>query len=390
MIYLDNNATTRIDDTVLETMLPYLKEEYGNAASIQHKLGRNAHQAIEKARNNIARHLQVQAKEIFFTSGSTESISTVLKGIYERYNSIGNHIITCQTEHKAVLSTCEALSKKGANITYLAVDDQGNINLEELRNHITKDTILICLMAANNETGIIHPIAEIATICQEKGILFFCDGTQYIGKENINLSATPIDIFCFSAHKFHGPKGIGAIYIRRKTKPIQIAPLIIGGKQENSFRAGTHNVPNIVGIGTAIEVLSNADKEQIAELRNYFEKRIETEIDECIVLAKKANRIANTSNILFKYVPNSQLIAKLPNIALSSGSACVSGDRNPSHVLKAMHLSDNDALSCIRFSLSKYTKKIELDTVIDELKKTIHKIRMESPIWQMYKSGLLH
>lgn len=389
MIYLDNNATTRIDDHVLEEMLPYLKEEYGNAASIQHKLGRNANQAIEKARISIAAHIHAQPKEIFFTSGSTESISTVISGIYDRYSAIGKHIVTSQTEHKAVLASCDLLTKKGATITYLPVDNHGKINLIELNKAITTQTILVCIMSVNNETGVIHPIDEIASICQNKGVLFFCDATQSIGKQKINLAKIPIDILCFSAHKFHGPKGVAALYIRRKSKPIQIEPLIVGGKQEHGFRAGTINVPNIVGFGKAIETISDAQNEQIIELRNYFEQRIETEIEDCIVLAKKTPRITNTSNILFKHIRSNELMTSLPNIALSSGSACVSGDRNPSHVLKAMNLSDSDALSCIRFSFSKYNTKTELDAVINELKNTINKLRKQSPIWQMYKAGLL-
>lgn len=389
MIYLDNNATTRIDDDVLNEMLPYLKENYGNASSVQHKLGRAGHLAVENSRNIIARSLYVQAKEIFFTSGSTESISTVIKGIYTRYKSIGKHIITCQTEHKAVLSTCESLAKQGAEITYLSVNNEGNIDLDELADLMTHETILVCIMSANNETGIIHPIEKIAHICQSKDVLFFCDATQSIAKDPINLSQIPIDILCLSAHKFHGPKGVGALFIRRKSKPIQIEPLIIGGKQENSFRAGTYNVANIVGLGKAVEVLDHINNVNISTLRDYFEQRVHEEIDDCRILGKNNNRLPNTSNIQFKHIRSTELMTQLPEIAISSGSACISGDRNPSHVLIAMHLTDEEALSCIRFSLSKYTSKAEMDIVIQQLKLAVEKSRSNSPIWQMYKAGLL-
>lgn len=390
MIYLDNNATTRIDDEVLDAMLPYLKNEYGNASSLHHKLGRTAHQAIEKSRKNIANFLNVQPKEIFFTSGSTEAISTAIKGVYARYAQLGNHIITTQTEHKAVLSACESIEKKGANITYLPVDTDGNISLTDLKKAITKETILICIMSANNETGVVNPIESIAQICKNNNVIFFCDTTQSIGKQKIDLSKIPIDIACLSSHKFHGPKGVGALFIRRKSSPIQIEPLIVGGQQENGFRAGTYNVAGIVGLGKAIEIIDLSQKSTIGELRDYFEQRIVAEIEDCIVIAKNSSRIPNTSNILFKHVNSNELLAKINNIAISSGSACISSSRTPSHVLKAMQLNDDEALSCVRISLSKYTTKSDIENTILELKTTINAIRSNSPIWQMYKNGLLN
>lgn len=389
MIYLDNNATTRLDDEVLNTMLPYLKEEYGNASSIQHKMGRYAHQAIEQSRTIIAQYFQVTPKEIFFNSGSTEAINTVIKGIYDRYQSIGNHIITCTTEHKAMLSACEAIAKKGAHITYLPVDEDGQICLEELKSAITEKTILVSIMSTNNETGIIHPIDEIAAICQAKGILFFCDATQSIGKHSVDLSKTPIDILCFSAHKFHGPKGIGGLFIRRKSRPIQIEPLIVGGKQENGLRAGTYNVASIVGMSKAIAITNNNYQHDISTIRNYFEQRIMQEIQDYKIIGHQSLRTVNTSNIHFKHVKSGELMTKLFDIAISSGSACVSGDRDPSHVLTAMSLTADEALCCLRFSFSKYNTTEEVDTVITQLKNAINTIREASPIWQMYKAGLL-
>jgi len=389
MIYLDNNATTRIDDAVLDAMLPFLKEEYGNASSLQHKLGRTAHQAIEKSRSSIANYFGASSKEIYFTSGATESINMVLRGIFERYQSIGKHIITTKSEHKAVLTTLEILTKKGAEITYLPLDDQGNINLSDLENSIRPDTILVCLMQSNNETGVIHPLAKIAEIISSKNVLLFSDTTQAIGKLAFDYTKSGIDICCFSAHKLHGPKGIGGLYIKRKTRPIQIEPLITGGKQENSLRGGTYNTPSIVGMGKAFELISLEYHEQIAELRNYFENRILQEIEDTAVHASHADRLCNTTNIIFKHVKSAELMPKLINIAVSSGSACVSGDRDPSHVLTAMGIAAEDALCSLRFSLSKFTTKEELDVAIEDIKSAVQKIRKDSPIWQLYKSGVL-
>lgn len=389
MIYLDNNATTRIDDLVFDSMLPFLKEDYANASSTQHKMGRRANQAVEEARLHIAATLQVNSKEIFFTSGSTESINMVLRGVYERYQSIGNHIITCQTEHKAVLTTCAELEKKGAKITYLPVDKNGGIDLEELKKNINPETILVTIMSANNETGIVHPIQDIAEICKSRNVLFFSDCTQSLGKQFFNLETSEIDICCFSAHKFHGPKGIGILFIRRKSRPIQIAALITGGNQENQLRGGTYNVPAIVGMGKAISLLPQTDLNAIANLRDYFEDRIIHEIEDCEVNGAHSPRIVNTSNIHFKHVRSSELMTRTIGIAVSSGSACVSGDRDPSHVLRAMHYNDERAFCSVRFSLSKYTTKTNIDQVVEQLKTNIKSIRDQSPVWQMYKSGLL-
>ncbi|WP_164108006.1 MULTISPECIES: cysteine desulfurase family protein [Sphingobacterium] len=389
MIYLDNNATTRLDDAAFDAMLPFLKEEYGNASSLQHKLGRQANQAIESARQLIADTLQVQSKEIFFTSGSTEVINTVLRGVFDRYQTKGSHIITCQTEHKAVLTTCRALERKGATVTYLPVDRNGTVSLEDLKSAITAHTILVCLMSANNETGILHPIKEIAELCREKEVIFFCDSTQSLGKQAFDLAALSIDICCFSAHKFHGPKGAGILFIRRKTKPIQIAPLHTGGDQEQGLRGGTYNVPAIVGMGEAIRLSHKKDFSTMENLRNHLEHRILTEIEDTLVNGKETDRTSNTSNITIKHVRASELMTKTPNIAIASGSACVSGARDPSHVLKAMGHTDEDAFCSIRISLSRYNTLAEIDHAVELLKSAIQSIRDQSPIWQMYKNGLL-
>lgn len=389
MIYLDNNATTRMSDQVLEEMLPFLREDYGNASSIQHKLGRRAHQAVEQARERVAQALRVDTKEIFFTSGATEAINTVLKGVYQRYQAKGRHIITSPAEHKAVLTVCEQLRGEGAEVTYLSVNAQGLIDTDELKRSIREDTVLVCLMAANNETGVLAPLGDIAAICRQKDVLFFCDATQYIGKLGIDLSQEPIDMLCLSAHKFHGPKGIGALYVRRKSKPTQIASLIQGGKQEHGFRGGTYAVAPIVGLGAALKDIEQNDAEYIRELRDQFEQLVMQEIAETKVHGSEAPRLYNTSNILFKHVRGAELMTKLPDVAISSGSACVSGDRDPSHVLKAMGISDEDALCSLRFSFSKYNTREEVVEVVAKLKAAVEKLRAESPVWKMYKAGLL-
>lgn len=386
-LYFDNNATSRMDDEVLQAMLPYLQETYGNASSVQHKLGRAANTAIERARIDLADRLGCTPKEIYFTSGATESISTVLKGIAQAYNRKGKHIITCKTEHKAVLATCESLGKQGYEITYLDVDAQGNIDLEDLRKAIRADSILVSLMSANNETGVLHPIEKIANICQEKDVLFFCDATQHVGKLAIELQEVAIDILCLSAHKFHGPKGIGALFIRRKSKPIQIPSLITGGNQEHGLRGGTYAVPQIVGMGEAVKRFEFHSR--IETIRDYFESELQQQIEEVTVHARGTLRIPNTSNVLIKHVRSTELMTKVPEMALSSGSACVSGSRDPSHVLKAMGMDDEDVFCSSRFSFSKYTTKDDIDLAIQQIKRAVTQIREASPIWQMYKQGLI-
>ncbi len=385
--YFDNNATSKIDGDVFEAMLPYLKDAYGNASSVQHKMGRQANHAVEKARIQVAELLNANPKEIYFTSGATESINTVIKGISKAYQSKGNHIITSSIEHKAVLSCCDAVVKDGMEVSYLPVNKLGVIDLEVFKESIREQTVLVSIMAANNETGVLQPIQEIARICQERDVLFFCDATQWIGKIPLDLSQIPIDILCLSAHKMHGPKGIGALFIRRKSKPIQIPSLIIGGNQEGGFRGGTYPVHQIVGLGeAAARVNFNLET---SDIRDYFEKRLIEEIEEAEIRTLNTDRLPNTSNIHIKYVRGSELMTKLPNIAISSGSACVSGSRDPSHVLKAMGYTDEEAFCSLRFSFSKYNTKVEIDYAIQEMKTATANIRQHSPVWEMYKEGLI-
>lgn len=388
LCYFDNNATTQIDEHVLQEMLPYLRESYGNASSLHHQLGRQANHAVEEARQRVAALLNVQTKEIIFTSGATESINTVIRGVAQRYRSKGKHIITSQTEHPAVLSACQAAEKnQEAQVTYLAVNSVGEIDLKEFERAIRPDTILVSIMAANNETGVLHPIHEIASICQQHGVLFFCDATQWVGKLPLDLAEVPIDLLCLSAHKIHGPKGVGALFIRRRSTPIQIPALMTGGQQEQGLRGGTYAVHQIVGLGAAAERVH--EHTYSSTLRDYFENKIQAQINDIDIHCPHAPRLPNTSNIHFKHVPAAELMTKLPSIAVSTGSACVSGNRDPSHVLTAMGLESQEALCTLRFSFSQYTTEQEIDQAIPKIRTAVERIRLQSPIWQMYQEGLI-
>ncbi|KGE13439.1 cysteine desulfurase family protein [Sphingobacterium deserti] len=386
-IYLDNNATTKIDPAVLEDMLPFLQESYGNASSVQHRMGREANEAIALARHQVAFKLGCKDNEIFFTSGATEAVNTVLRGIADAYQRKGKHIITCLSEHKAVLTTCALLEKRGMEVTYLPVNQQGQLDLQLLEDSIRDDTVLVSIMAANNETGVIHPIKEIADICQRRDVLYFCDATQYIGKKELNLANIPIDILTFSAHKIHGPKGVGALFIRRKSKPIQIPALISGGKQEQGLRGGTYNVPNIIGCGKAMEISKN--HAYIKVYRDLLEEQLTSRIPQCFVHAPATSRLDNTSFIAFRHIKSAELMTSMPQIALSSGSACASGLLDPSHVLKSMQVSDEDSFSSLRFSLSKYTEREEILQTVEELVATVEQVRSLSPIWKLFQDGLI-
>lgn len=392
LIYLDNNATTAMDPQVLEAMLPYLKDQYGNASSLMHGLGRTAAAAMEKSRLQVAGLIHApETDTILFTSGATEAINTVLKGVFEQYQSKGKHFITCKTEHKAVLDTFAHLEKKGAEVTYLDVDYLGRLDPEQLEASIRPDTILIALMSANNETGVSHPIAELSQIAQKHNVLFFCDATQSIGKQNIDLSQTPIDLLCLSAHKFHGPKGAGALYIRKKNKRIQIAPLLHGGGQEHGLRAGTLNVPAIVGMGKAAELAkAKLDTEiiRLARLRDKLENMILT-LPQTYVNGLGTERLPHVSNITIRHLRAASLIARLPMLCLSTGSACVSGSRDPSHVLIAMGRNPEDAFSSIRLSLGRFNTEEEIVQAGTQICGAIVALRAESPNWQLFEKGMI-
>jgi len=388
-IYLDNNATTRVDPRVLEEMLPFFSESYGNASSTNHTFGKKAAEAVQNARVKVADLIGADEREITFTSGATEAVNLAIKGVFERYQSIGKHIITCTTEHKAVLDVCRSLEKRGAEVTYLPVDHNGNIDLYDLKKSIRKDTILVALMYANNETGIIHSIEDVAKITSENKVLFFCDATQAIGKIPISLKNIGIDMMAFSAHKIYGPKGIGALYVRRKTRRIQLEPLINGGKQENSLRGGTLNVPGIVGMGAAAYLCKKLmidEEKQLAILRDLLEQSL-LKVEQTYVNGLNSRRLSHVTNITFRFVKAEQVMTNLREIAMASGSACSTGSLDPSHVLLALGLNKDDAKSSLRLSLGRFNNKEEVEIVIESIKKSVSKLRDESPAWQLYKRG---
>lgn len=371
-IFFDYNSTTPVDDRVLDAMLPFFSEKFGNAASSTHLFGSTARQAVIKSRESIANFLGCEPSEIYFTSGSTEAINFVLKGIVENYSSKGKHIITCKTEHKAVLDVCSFLENKhGVEVTYLDVDREGNLDLMELNKSIRDDTVLVALMHGNNETGVIHPAHEISEICKSKNVIFFSDTTQTAGKLRLDIKEIGFDSLCLSAHKMYGPKGVGAAFLKRKSPRVLPSPLIHGGGHENGFRSGTLNVPGIVGLAKACEIAAAEmweDNMRISLLRGKFEHQI-LDFPGVRIVGSTRDRLYNTSNICFEGRSSSDLLKSLSDFAVAFGSACTSAQNEPSHVLKAMGLSDSEAKSCIRFSFGKFTNEKEIESLITKVKK---------------------
>lgn len=368
-IYLDNNATTPVDARVLEAMIPFFTKYFGNAASHSHSFGWQAEEAVDVAREKVAQLINAEPNEIVFTSGATESDNLALKGVFESYSSKGNHIITVKTEHKAVLDSCKHLEKLGARVTYLDVNSEGLIELEDLENSITNNTILISIMYANNEIGVIQPIKEISTIAKKRGVLFFSDATQAVGKIPVNVIKDGIDLMAFSAHKMYGPKGVGALYVRRKNPRVRITAQIDGGGHERGMRSGTLNVPGIVGFGKACELCNvelKNDAQRTAMLRDKLENEL-LEIEGTKVNGSTLHRLPNTLNMSFKNIDSTDLMMRFSkNIALSSGSACTSATQSPSFVLKALGLSDEMAFSSLRFGLGRFTTEEEIDFTIQQ------------------------
>jgi len=391
LIYLDNNATTPLDPRVLDAMMPYLTTHFANASSVTHRAGRATAGAVENAREQVASFIGATSKEITFTSGATEAINMVLKGVFERYKTKGRHFITCQTEHKAVLDTFAYLEKQGAEVTYLPVSREGSLDLIGLEAAIRPDTVLVALMHANNETGVLHPVQDIAKITASQDVLFFCDATQAAGKVPINVAESGVDLLCLSAHKLYGPKGVGALYVRHRRKRIQTGVLLHGGGQENKLRAGTLNVPGIVGFGKAAALAGKevgSDSLRLEKLRDELERGL-IALPATFVNGLGTARLPNVSNIAFRHLKADQLMVSVPDIALASGSACVSGTRDPSHVLKAMGLSDADAHASIRFSLGRFNTSEDIRTCIAQVTASVGKLRTASPIWQLHTSGLV-
>ncbi len=370
--------------------MPYMTNMFGNAASRNHAFGWQAEEAVDYAREQIAALINCSPKEIIFTSGATESDNLALKGVFEMYASKGNHIITVTTEHKAVLDPCKHIEKMGGKVTYLKVDEKGLINLKELEEAITDKTILISVMYANNEIGVIQPIREISAIAKKRGILFFTDATQAVGKISVDVEADGIDLMAFSAHKMYGPKGVGALYVRRKNPRVKVTAQMDGGGHERGMRSGTLNVPGIVGLGKAAEVAKQdmeADSKRISAMRDRLERELTT-IEESYVNGSTEHRLPHVSNISFKYVEGEGLMMGVKDLAVSSGSACTSASLEPSYVLKALGLSDDLAHSSLRFGLSRFTTEEEIDFAIDHVKEAVAKLRELSPLWEMFKEGI--
>jgi len=382
-VYMDNNATTRMREEVLEAMLPYYRDDYGNASSI-HAFGRTARTAVDEARAKVARFLGVAREDVIFTSGGTESDNLAIKGVASALKAKGNHIITSAVEHHAVLNSCKYLEKEGFKVTYVGVDKDGVVKLDELKNAITPKTILITVMWANNEVGTIEPIEDIGKLAREKGICFHTDAVQAAGKIPMDLEDTPIDLLSISAHKFYGPKGVGVLYIRKGTK---ITPQLHGGHHEMKKRAGTENVAGIVGMGCAAELAKNeisTEIKELTELRDYLYKGITSKIPDVTLNGHPAKRLPNTLNVRFKYLEGESIVLNLDleGIAVSTGSACTSGSLEPSHVLTAMGVDPAETQGSIRFSLGKYNTKEDMDYVITVLPPIIQRLREMSPLYE--------
>ena len=391
-IYLDNNATTPCDPRVVEAMIPYFYQLPGNAASRNHPFGWEAEEAVDYAREQIANLIAVDPKEIIFTSGATESDNLALKGVFEMYARKGNHFITLKTEHKAVLDSCKKIEKMGGEVTYLDVDREGFVNLEELEAAIKENTIMVSIMWANNETGLIQPMKAIGDICAKHGILFMSDATQAVGKIPVNPKEVGVHLMAFSAHKMYGPKGVGALFVNRKKPRVKVTALIDGGGHERGMRSGTLNVPGIVGFGKAAEIAAkemSEDAERISKLRDKLEHALSNALEEVYVNGSIEHRMPHVTNISFKHVEGEGLMMTFnQNVAVSSGSACTSASLEPSYVLVALGLGDDLAHSSIRFSLGKFTTEEEIDYTIDALIKGVTHMRDLSPIWEMYKEGI--
>jgi cysteine desulfurase len=390
-IYMDNHATTPLDPRVLAAMMPYLTEKFGNAASRNHPFGWEAEQGVETAREQIAKLIGATSKEIIFTSGATESDNLAIKGVAYMYREKGNHVITAVTEHKAVLDTCKRLEKEGFRVTYLPVQQDGRIDLEDLKRAIDDKTILVSIMYANNEIGVLQPVAEIGKICRERGVFFHSDATQAVGKVPVDVNKENIDLLSISAHKMYGPKGVGALYVRRRNPRVQLTAIIDGGGHERGMRSGTLNVPGIVGLGAACDIaLKDMPQEscRTAGLRNRLRDKIMAELDEVYINGSAEHRLPGNLNISFAYVEGESLLMGINDVAVSSGSACTSATLEPSYVLKALGAGDDLAHSSIRFGLGRFNSEAEVDYVAAKVIEVVKKLRELSPLYEMAKEGI--
>jgi cysteine desulfurase len=390
-VYLDNNATTPCDPRVVEAMLPYFTNHFGNAASRNHPFGWEAEEAVDYAREQIAKLIGADPKEIILTSGATEADNLGIKGVYEMYAAKGNHIITATTEHKAVLDTCKHIEKLGGEVTYLQVKPDGLVDLKELEAAIKPTTILVAIMYANNEIGVVQPVREISAIAKKHGVLFFTDAVQAVGKIPVDVNKDGIDLMAFTAHKMYGPKGVGALYVRRKNPRVKVTAQMDGGGHERGMRSGTLNVPGIVGFGKACELCRlemEEDTQRISKMRDRLESQL-LQLEEAYVNGSTEHRLPHVSNISFKHVEGEGLLMGFnKNIALSSGSACTSASLEPSYVLKALGLGDDLAHSSLRFGLGRFTTDEQIDYTVKSISETVLKLREMSPLWEMYKEGI--
>jgi cysteine desulfurase len=390
-IYMDNHATTPMDPRVLEEMLPFFMEKFGNAASRNHSFGWAAEEGVETARERIAKLVGATTKEIIFTSGATESDNLAIKGVAEMYREKGNHIITAVTEHKAVLDTCKRLEKNGYRVTYLPVQKDGLIDLDDLKRAMDDKTILVTIMFANNEIGVIQPVMEIGKLCHEKGVIFHTDATQAVGKVPVDVIKQNIDLASISGHKMYGPKGVGALYVRRKNPRVQVSAIIDGGGHERGMRSGTLNVPSIVGLGKACAIAQEdmpKESARLMGLRDRLRDRIMNRLDETYINGSMEHRLPGSLNISFAYVEGESLLMGINDIAVSSGSACTSATLEPSYVLKALGAGDDLAHSSIRFGIGRFNTEAEVDYVADRVIETVERLRELSPLYEMAKEGI--
>jgi cysteine desulfurase len=390
-VYLDNNATTPVDPRVLDAMMPFFREDFGNAASRSHAYGWRAEEAVEHAREQIAALIGANEKELVFTSGATESNNLALKGVAEFYKDKGNHIITARTEHKCVLDSCKRLERQGYNVTYLPVDKMGRVSAEQVRAAITDKTILVSIMFANNEIGTVQPIAEIGAVCREKGVLFHCDAVQGVGKLPFDVDQMKVDLASVTAHKIYGPKGVGALYVRRKPSRVRLAPIIDGGGHERGMRSGTLNVPGIVGFGKAAELAKAEMAEEglrTGKLRMRLQDYLFSHLDHLELNGHPTERLPGNLNVSFAFVEGEALMMAIKNVAVSSGSACTSASLEPSYVLRACGVSEDLAHTSIRFGIGRFNTEEEIDFVGKYVVGEVAKLRDMSPLYDMAKEGI--
>jgi len=390
-IYMDNNATTKMDERVFEEMKPYFLEQYGNAASRNHQFGWVAEDAVDLARERIGKLIGSSPKEIIITSGATESDNLAIKGVAEMYREKGNHIITSTIEHKAVLDTCKWLEKNGYEVTYLDPQKDGSTTAEQIKDAIKENTILVSIMLGNNEIGTINDVKSIGAVCREAGVLFHTDATQGVGKIPVNVDEMNIDLLSFSGHKIYGPKGVGGLYVRRKNPRVRLAAVQHGGGHERGMRSGTLNIPGIVGLGKACELAMEeleSEQKRLYELQNYFIDKVFSQLDHVYLNGSRENRLPGNVNISFNYVEGESIIMVLKDFAVSSGSACTSKSLEPSYVIKALGVSDELAHSSIRFGFGRYTTKEEVDYLIQVIVSGISKLREMSPLYEMVQEGI--